>query len=86
MADQIRYFIFRRKSVQSLEFYEQLVALVMSYSFTDGGQEDRLRQTMMVPFADLLNHHSTHHAELRFSREHLELVSVRSLKPVLSWL
>ena len=51
----------------------------MSYSFTDGEEPDILQQTMMVPFVDLLNHHSHHHAELNFQEEYLELVAVRDI-------
>ena len=36
----------------------------------------------MVPFVDLLNHHSNHHAELNFHEEHLELVAVRRIRRV----
>ena len=54
----------------------------MSYSFTDGEEGDLLQRTMMVPFVDLLNHHSLHHAELQFGEEHLELVAVRSISAV----
>lgn len=57
------------------------VAFVMSYSFTDLSN-DPLSQTMMVPFVDLLNHHSKHHVELSFDPTHLKLVAVRNIGEV----
>ena len=58
------------------------MAFVMGYSFSDGEQTDPLRRTVMVPFVDLLNHHSHHHAELSFMGDRLELVAVRRIKKV----
>ena len=56
----------------------------MSYSFTDSAEEDDdvSRQTVMVPFVDLLNHHSQHHAELRFHSSYLQLVAIRDIPQV----
>ena len=54
----------------------------MSYSFSDPEEEDVCRQTMMVPFVDLLNHHSSHQAELRFLSTHLQLVAVTHIPQV----
>ena len=72
----------RRKALHSSLVFRQLVALVMSYSFTDAEEEDAMQRTVMVPFVDLLNHHSHHHAELSFGRKHLQLVAVRSIRKV----
>ena len=56
----------------------------MSYSFTDSAEDDDVsRQTMMVPFVDLLNHHSQHHAELRFHSSYLQLVAIRDIPQVI---
>ncbi|CAI8044237.1 N-lysine methyltransferase setd6 [Geodia barretti] len=67
-------------SEHSLQMYRDLVCLVMSYSFTDSAEDDDVsRQTMMVPFVDLLNHHSQHHAELRFHSSYLQLVAIRDI-------
>lgn len=74
--------LFLRKTYHSLQLYEHLVCFVMAYSFTDGDQADQCQQTMMVPFVDLLNHHSRHHVELRFQQSHLELVAVRGIRKV----
>ena len=73
-----------RRSQPSLQQYLDLVCLVMAYSFTDSEERDMSRQTMMVPFVDLLNHHSNHHAELSFHPSHLELVAVRNISQVLT--
>ena len=69
-------------SVQCISNYLKLVSLVMSYSFTDGGESNSLSQTMMVPFVDLLNHHSQHHVELKFAKSSLRLMVVRDIKKV----
>ena len=54
----------------------------MSYSFTDDNEEDPLSQTMMVPFADLLNHHTEHNAELSYHSNYLQLVAVKDIVKV----
>ena len=54
----------------------------MAYSFTDSEEKDVSTRTMMVPFVDLLNHHSHHHAELSFFPDRLELVTVRDIEKV----
>lgn len=71
-----------RKTLHSQQLFQKLVSFVMSYSFTDAEEVDIFQQTMMVPFVDLLNHHSHHHAELNFQEECLELVAVRSIGKV----
>lgn len=71
-----------RKAVHSSAVFRQLVGLVMSYSFTDAEEEDELQRTVMVPFVDLLNHHSQHHAELTFGQKSLRLVAVRGISKV----
>ena len=63
-----------------MQLYEHLVCFVMAYSFTDSEEPDQCQRTMMVPFVDLLNHHSQHHVELRFRQDHLELVTVRRIR------
>lgn len=69
-------------SVQSMPDYLKLVAMVMSYSFTDDAESDFLSRTMMVPFVDLLNHHSRHHVELKFAESSLWLMVVRDIRKV----
>ena len=71
-----------RKTSHSLQLYKDLVCFVMAYSFTDSEEAGVCGQTMMVPFVDLLNHHSVHHAELSFLPSHLELVAVRNIQQV----
>eukprot|EP00731_Ephydatia_muelleri_P003609 Em0001g3609a len=66
--------------LQSLDLYKQMVAVVMSYSFSDGANPDILQRTVMVPFVDLLNHHSHHHVELSFREDRLELMAIRTIK------
>ena len=68
--------------MQSLPAYLRLVSMVMSYSFTDGAASCSLSRTMMVPFVDLLNHHSRHHVELEFTKTSLHLMVVRDIKKV----
>jgi hypothetical protein len=51
----------------------------MTYSFTDVG-DDLLTQTMMVPFVDLLNHHSQNNVELVFHKKYLELVAINIIQ------
>lgn len=58
--------------------------MVMSYSFTDGREYDFLSRTMMVPFVDLLNHHSRHHVELKFTKSSLLLMVIRDIRKVSS--
>ncbi len=71
-----------RKTFHSLELYKKLVSFVMSYSFTDPVEEDVLQRTMMVPFVDLLNHHSDHHVELNYREDCLQLLAVRDIRKV----
>lgn len=56
----------------------------MSYSFTDGEEETLTSSTIMVPFVDLLNHSSEHHAQLTFTHKALELMVVRDIEEVVS--
>lgn len=74
-----------RKALHSAAVFRQLVGVVMSYSFTDAEEADVLQRTVMVPFVDLLNHHSQHHAELSFGKKHLRLVAVRGISKVGGW-
>lgn len=73
-----------RNTCHSRQLYEQLVWFVMGYSFSDDEERDVCRRTMMVPFVDLLNHHSHHHAELSFHPDRLELVAIRRIDKVCS--
>ncbi len=54
----------------------------MSYSFTDAEDSELTSSTMMVPFVDLLNHSSQHHAELTFTDKALKLMVVRDINKV----
>ena len=74
-----------RKTYHSQQLYEQLVCFVMAYSFTDAEEREVCERTMMVPFVDLLNHHSQHHAELSFHPDRLQLVAVREIRKVAHW-
>ena len=68
--------------MQHLPNYSKLVSMVMSYSFTDSAEVEFLSRTMMVPFVDLLNHHSHHHVELRFTKSSLKLMVIRDIHKV----
>ena len=75
-------FVLHSSKQQEIDQYSKMVAFVMSYSFSDTGRSDPLRQTLMVPVIDLLNHHSYHHAELMFEEDHLLLTAIRNIKRV----
>ncbi len=77
----IKFLLFRAE-VQNYEEYKKLVSLVMSYSFTDAEDDRVTSSTMMVPFVDLLNHSSQHHAELTFTAKALKLMVIRDIKQV----
>ncbi len=76
------YIYFVRSEVQDYTEYKKLVSLVMSYSFTDADDDEVISSTMMVPFVDLLNHSSQHHAELTFTDSALRLMVVRDIDKV----
>ncbi|KAM9855084.1 N-lysine methyltransferase setd6 [Aulostomus maculatus] len=72
----------------TLELYTQLVAFVMAYSFQepqeeadeeDEEEEKVANPPMMVPMADMLNHVSTHNANLEFTLDSLKMVCVRPI-------
>ena len=54
----------------------------MSYSFSDEEEASCISHTMMVPFVDILNHHSTHNVELTFHSKYLRLVAVKNIHKV----
>nr|KAF6318906.1 SET domain containing 6, protein lysine methyltransferase [Pipistrellus kuhlii] len=57
--------------VRSLELYQQLVAVVMAYSFQEPLEEEdddkEPNPPLMVPAADILNHVADHNAHLEYS-------------------
>ncbi|XP_012860646.1 N-lysine methyltransferase SETD6 [Echinops telfairi] len=70
--------------VRSLELYQQLVALVMAYSFQelleeDDDEEKEPNSPLMVPAADILNHIANHNANLEFSAECLRMVATQPI-------
>ncbi|KAL5016620.1 hypothetical protein ScPMuIL_006209 [Solemya velum] len=75
---------------KDIEFYKQMVAFVMAYSFTEpSGQDYRLSQgdeptvptyPMMVPMADILNHISKNNAHLKFEKDALEMIAMKAIK------
>lgn len=78
--------VFYRESSHYKRLYDQMVCFVMGYSFTDNREHSNVYdQTMMVPFVDLLNHHSNHHVELCFHKHHLKLKTVRDIQKVRSY-
>ncbi|XP_030099572.1 N-lysine methyltransferase SETD6 isoform X4 [Mus musculus] len=70
-------------SVRSLELYQQLVALVMAYSFQEPLEEDddekEPNSPLMVPAADILNHIANHNANLEYSADYLRMVATQPI-------
>ncbi|KAK2918173.1 N-lysine methyltransferase setd6 [Channa argus] len=77
--------------IHTLELYTQLVAFVMAYSFQEPQEEEEdddedeeeeekvANPPMMVPMADMLNHVSSHNANLEFTPDSLKMVCVRPI-------
>ena len=56
-----------------------MVGFVMSYSFTDHENNE----TLMVPVADIFNHHTNNNAQLSFDDESLlRMISTKPIKKV----
>uniref|UniRef100_A0A8C5LBE1 N-lysine methyltransferase SETD6 n=1 Tax=Jaculus jaculus TaxID=51337 RepID=A0A8C5LBE1_JACJA len=70
-------------SVRSLELYQQLVALVMAYSFQEPLEEEEDEKEpnspLMVPAADILNHVANHNAHLEYSTDYLRMVATQPI-------
>uniref|UniRef100_A0A3Q2TPJ0 N-lysine methyltransferase SETD6 n=1 Tax=Fundulus heteroclitus TaxID=8078 RepID=A0A3Q2TPJ0_FUNHE len=75
----------------TLELYTQLVAFIMAYSFQEPQEEEEddddeeqenkaSSPPMMVPMADMLNHISSHNANLEFNPDSLKMVSLRAIR------
>ncbi|XP_006878787.1 PREDICTED: N-lysine methyltransferase SETD6 [Elephantulus edwardii] len=69
--------------VRSLDLYQQLVALVMAYSFQEPLEEDddekEPNPPLMVPAADILNHLANHNANLEYSPDCLRMVATQPI-------
>uniref|UniRef100_A0A2K6G607 N-lysine methyltransferase SETD6 n=1 Tax=Propithecus coquereli TaxID=379532 RepID=A0A2K6G607_PROCO len=69
--------------VRSLELYQQLVALVMAYSFQEPLEEEEDEKEpnspLMVPAADILNHLASHNANLEYSANYLRMVATQPI-------
>lgn len=69
--------------VRSLELYQQLVALVMAYSFQEPLEEEddekEPNPPLMVPAADILNHVADHNANLEYSPNCLRMVATQPI-------
>ncbi|XP_070254784.1 N-lysine methyltransferase SETD6 [Myotis yumanensis] len=69
--------------VRSLELYQQLVALVMAYSFQEPLEEEEDEKEpnppLMVPAADILNHVANHNANLEYSPNCLRMVATQPI-------
>ena len=67
------------KDIHDLTLYKHMVGFVMSYSFTD----HESNETLMVPVADIFNHHTNNNAQLSFDDEsHLRMISTKPIKKV----
>ncbi|CAC5404604.1 SETD6 [Mytilus coruscus] len=66
----------------NLEFYKQMVAFVMAYSFTEPPDDefDDSPPPMMVPMADILNHVAKNNAQLAFEKDALKMVAIKTIK------
>jgi len=60
------------KEKHNFDLYKHMVALVMAYSFSDGG-------TKMVPLADILNHISQNNARIESEEGYLSMVAERDI-------
>nr|KAF6318905.1 SET domain containing 6, protein lysine methyltransferase [Pipistrellus kuhlii] len=69
--------------VRSLELYQQLVAVVMAYSFQEPLEEEdddkEPNPPLMVPAADILNHVADHNAHLEYSPDCLRMVATQPI-------
>lgn len=68
-----------KTSASSLIMYKKMVAFVMAYSFTDVACRNAFASVMMVPVADILNHHSRHNAKIIYGRTSLDIVAIRTI-------
>lgn len=66
-------------SAASLTVYKKMVSFVMAYSFTDAHCRNAFASVMMVPVADILNHHSRHNARITYQRTALDIVAIRRI-------
>eukprot|EP00112_Aurelia_sp_Birch-Aquarium-sp1_P012589 Seg2648.2 transcript_id=Seg2648.2/GoldUCD/mRNA.D3Y31 product="N-lysine methyltransferase setd6" protein_id=Seg2648.2/GoldUCD/D3Y31 len=65
------------KESHDLSLYKHMVGFVMSYSFTDY----QTNETLMVPVADIFNHHTNNNAQLSFDDESsLRMISTKPIK------
>ena len=69
-----------RPGSKSLALYQKLSYFVMANSFTD--TRTSVTQTVMVPMADVLNHHWNHNAELEVKDGHFEMCAIRQIEKV----
>jgi len=60
-----------------------MAAFIMAYSFTENGPGYHGDNApVMVPMADILNHHSNNNAHLEFAKEELRMVSTQPISKV----
>ena len=83
-VDIVQPFMARHKdlfnnSALSLTMYKKMVAFVMAYSFTDVACRNSFASVMMVPVADILNHHSRHNAKITYQRTSLDIIAIRTI-------
>ncbi|KAK3742989.1 hypothetical protein QZH41_015617, partial [Actinostola sp. cb2023] len=64
----------------TMDLYKHMAAFVMAYSFTENSPSCHGDNApVMVPMADILNHHSNNNAHLEFAKEALRMVSTQSI-------
>ncbi|KXJ27772.1 N-lysine methyltransferase setd6 [Exaiptasia diaphana] len=65
-------------SIHSLDLYKHMASFLMAYSFTENGCHGNCTP-VMVPMADILNHHSKNNAHLEFAKDELKMVSTQAI-------
>lgn len=76
-------FRFQSLKTHTLDMFKHMAAFVMAYSFTENGPGCHGDNApVMVPMADMLNHHSDNNAHLEFAQEELRMVSTQPIKKV----
>ena len=75
--------LFYSTDVHTLSLYKHMVGFVMAYSFTEESP-DLAGQAVpvMVPMADILNHHSYNNAHLEFGSQSLKMVAINHIEKV----
>lgn len=80
--NDIDYLLYFSLKIHSLDLYKHMASFLMAYSFTENGCHGDCTP-VMVPMADILNHHSNNNAHLEFAKDELKMVSTQTITKVL---